>query len=475
MNKIIKMKYIKNLSLVFLAFGFLLLSSCNDFLDVNDNPTKVRDANLKVLLPNVIEKTSAAHYKAMLTANRITHQLDHVSGYYGNKITMGGNWITSYLSALNNLKIIVEKSEDKDHYSPHYKGIARIIQAIHIGMITDFWENAPYSDALKGSENTTPTYDSQENLYSTLFEYLDEAIPLLEADESFYSPGKDDLIYSGDLSKWVKLAHSLKARYLLHLSNKSNVDWNKIVNEAQQGLSSNADNFQLFYNDVSLNPIYDKIALSNQTGNLTVTFGKMYVDMLNGTSYDFDPRIEKIVDKDTFPNYEGLATYDLNAPKHTCEISTKTWYAQPSAPIIMMSYSESKFIEAEALLKSGGTAYDAYEAGIIANMEMLGLSSTKIDAYISALNGSVDLEHIMKEKYIALIFNHETWNDMRRLDFNPDIFKGFVRVTEIDGKPLERTGPAQRALYPDTEFSRNNANAKSNFKSIDEKMWKDKN
>jgi len=79
MNKMKIMKYIKNISLAILAIGFLLFSSCNDFLDVNDNPTKVREASLKVLLPNVIEKTAFAQYQAMLTADRVTHQLDHVS------------------------------------------------------------------------------------------------------------------------------------------------------------------------------------------------------------------------------------------------------------------------------------------------------------------------------------------------------------------------------------------------------------
>ena len=468
------MKYIKNISLAILAIGFLLFSSCNDFLDVNDNPTKVKEASLKVLLPNVIEKTAFAQYQAMLTADRVTHQLDHVSGYYGSKFSMTGNWITSYLSALNNLNLIVEQSENKDEYSPHYKGIARILQAIHIGMITDFWENAPYSEALKGSENTSPKYDSQEDLYKTIMSYLDESIPLLEAKESYFSPGKDDMVYNGDLSKWIKLAHSLKARYLLHLSNKSNVNWAEIASEAQKGLSSNADNFQLFYNDVVLNPIHDRIALSNQTGNLTVTFGKMFIDMMNGTSYGYvDPRLSIIADKDTFDTYVGLATYDPKLPNHTCEISTKTWYAKASSPIIMMSFSELKFIEAEALLKSGGDAYSAYEEGIKANMDMLGVSKNDKNNYIANLNGAVDLEHIMKEKYIALIFNFETWNDMRRLDFNPEIFKGFVKVTEIDGESINRNGPAQRALYPDSEFSRNASNANSNFKAIDEKMWKD--
>jgi hypothetical protein len=303
---------------------------------------------------------------------------------------------------------------------------------------------------------------------------------LLDAETSFFIPGDDDLVYGGDIAQWKKLAHSLKARYLLHLSNKSNVDWDEIASEASQGFESSDDNFQLFYNSVNLNPIHKNIALANQTGNFTLTFGKMFVDMLNGTTWGYiDPRLPIIIDKGEDDEYHGLATYDDESPTNTVDINTSTWYGTESAPMIMMSFAELKFIEAEAQMNLGGDVQTPYVNGITAHMNMLGVDQGEMDNFFNeaavALNGNNDLAKIMREKYIALIFNMETWNDMRRHDFDPAIFPGFVNVNSGNNEQVDRDGPAQRALYPTTEFSRNEENATANFKPIDEKMWKDKN
>ena len=469
------MNYLKNIAFSFLAVTMLLFTACSDFLDVNDNPTKIKDASLNVLLPTVIEGTARSHYYGIGTACQVTHELDFYFGYYGN---FDNNllWEVGYLTNLNQLKSIVDKSAD----SPHYKGIARVLQALNIGLMTDSWGNIPYSEALQGSLNTTPGYDSQESLYTTILEYLDEAAALLAAEESFYRPDNDDMVYGGDLSKWIKLAHSLKARYLLHLSNKSTVNWNQILDEAALGFESPADNFQLVYNSVNLNPIHKEIALANETGNFTYTFGKMFVDMLNGVTYGVvDPRLPLIVDKGSDAEYHGLASYDDDAPGNTVDISTSTWYGKNESPLLMMTYAELKFIEAEAQLKLGGDAQTPYKAGVEAHMDMVGVGQAAKADYMAqagfALNGSNDIAKIMKEKYIALIFNPETWNDMRRYGFDTNIFKGFVNVNRTNNPQVNRDGPAYRALYPSSEFSRNADNATANFQEIDQKLWKDKN
>lgn len=102
------MKYIKHISLSFLAVIVLMFSGCSDFLDVNDNPTKVKDANLKVLLPTVIEGTSRSHYYGLSSACQVTHEIDNYFGYYGN-FTNSSIWEVGYLTNMNLLKNIVEK------------------------------------------------------------------------------------------------------------------------------------------------------------------------------------------------------------------------------------------------------------------------------------------------------------------------------------------------------------------------------
>jgi len=65
------MKYIKHISFSLLAVVMLMFSGCSDFLDVNDNPTKVKDASVTVMLPTVIEGTARSHYYGLSSACRV--------------------------------------------------------------------------------------------------------------------------------------------------------------------------------------------------------------------------------------------------------------------------------------------------------------------------------------------------------------------------------------------------------------------
>ena len=65
-----------------------------------------------------------------------------------------------------------------------------------------------------GEEDFTPSYDSQEVVYDQINMLLDEAISLLSGqDASGITVGDDDLIYGGDVNRWIRAAYALKARY----------------------------------------------------------------------------------------------------------------------------------------------------------------------------------------------------------------------------------------------------------------------
>ncbi|UII24417.1 SusD/RagB family nutrient-binding outer membrane lipoprotein [Fulvivirga maritima] len=463
--------YIKTMMLFVLVQ--LLASSCDDFLDVNEDPTKVKgeEVNLKSLLPTVLEATSESHYSAINAASCATHQIDQYFGYY-TEFTMTSNWSRAYLECLNTLSVMEEKAIEEE--SPHYFGIVRVLQALNLGLVTDTWEDAPLSEALVGSSNITPEYDTQQQIYQTIFDYLDEAVEYLLAEESFHSPADDDMVYGGDLEKWSKLLHSLKARYMLHLYHKGQFTAAEILAEVEQGFTTNEDNFQLVYNEVNLNPLHSDVALANETGNFTITHGKYFIDLLKGAIYPVvDPRLPIIADKGEAAEYHGLASYDPTTPGNTTDLTRDTWYAMEDSPIIMMSYAELKFIEAEIALQTDlGRANNAYLEGIAAHMTMLEVEESEMQDYLDdpSVNVvvSLDLEHVMKEKYIALFLNFEAWNDMRRLNYDPDIFRGFEEP-DYGG----RSEPAERALYPTSEQNRNASSLSPHIREFTESMWKD--
>ena len=450
--------------------GLLFFTSCSDFLDVNDDPTRVNESEvgLKLLLSTSIERTSAAHYSAAYSACQATHQIDAFGGYYAD-FKMSGLWVREYLSIMNNLAVLVSKAEEQK--TPFYAGVGRVLQAINLGLITDTWEAAPYSEGLKGSEFTHPSYDSQEQLYQTVMGLLDQAIADLgAAEDPFFIPGDYDLAYGGDVAEWVKLAHSLKARFMIHLSNKS-PNWQNILNEVDLGMDANSDNFQLAYTSANPNPWFTNVAKAAETGNFSVTHAGYFIDMLNGTNYGVeDPRAPLIADPgfDTvaIADYIGVVSWDEDAPEANTLISTKI--IQEETPIVMMSFAEVKFIEAEAALNVDmSRAQAAYEDGIAAHFEQLGADGLT-DYLANPAVATADLEHIMKEKFIALFLNAETWVDMRRHHYDPAVYKNFVEPDY-----LGRDKPGQRALYPDTELQRNTAAYDANKKDFTAPMWRD--
>ncbi len=106
-----------------------------------------------------------------------------------------------------------------------YKGVALIMRSYLSSLLTDLWGDVPYTEALKGasSGNFAPVYDKQQDIYTAtngILDNLDKAIKTLAVTKDAIA---GDILYKGDLSKWVRFASSLKLRYLIRISKKVNV------------------------------------------------------------------------------------------------------------------------------------------------------------------------------------------------------------------------------------------------------------
>lgn len=128
-----------------------------------------------------------------------------------------------------------------------------------------------------------------------------------------------------------------------------------------------------------------------------------------------------------------------------------TFYTRVSSPTYIGTYAECCFIKAETLFKKGdkGGAYAAYKAGVKASCELMNdklkawvaedatladcpsftpMTAEAIDNFVNngiGTQGELTLGHILTQKRIALMFSYEIWNDMRRYDFDPNIFFGW--------------------------------------------------
>ncbi len=116
--------------------------------------------------------------------------------------------------------------------------------------------------------------------------------------------------------------------------------------------------------------------------------------------------------------------------------NSNLFWAQLDSPSPVISYSETKFIEAEAL-----------EEAVRANMAFLGIASSEIEDYISSLPAT-SIQTIILEKYKAMYGQApmQVWNDYRRTGF-PDI-----EANENGANSNDPSGIVpRRLLYPISE------------------------
>jgi hypothetical protein len=179
------------------------------------------------------------------------------------------------------------------------------------------------------------------------------------------------------------------------------------------------------------------------------------------------------------PNYRDVA-------EDGTILNTGTFYVRPDAPTHLLCYPEMCFIKAEVLFRqnpSDPAAFAAYKEGIKAHIDLINeklttysadgniakqpITAMERDAYLnSAAIGTVadlTLGKIMMQKFIALSFSNQNWNDMRRMDYSPNIYYGWAepyeRTSDNNDKRWILAGKQYRRLgFVSHEVNYNNAN-----------------
>lgn len=501
---------------IFKIAGALTLAisiySCSDsYFDVNtpSNAVPADKIAMKDVLSPCIQYTMNAQFNAAsniaLVDQHITTIVNDRQGIDNQYLaTLDGYWRIVYTQALPNIQVLEQKAIASN--SSHYLGIAKVLEAINIGTTTDLYGDIPYSEATLGTAIKYPKYDSQQAIYTDIIKLLDESIALFSApNTSALAPGGEDLIYGGKIANWKKAAYTFKARFQLHLSkvNGANATATSVLASLANGFTTNTDDFQLKYNSVNINPWYStQVGLF--TGNVFYAISNQFISYMNGgavypfTTIAMDPRLPLLVDMRTYSSagvtgtqptlpagYVG--TTNGTGTSSAAKIGTQLFYSKVDAPLVYLSFSEAKFMEAEAqFLLAGGTAtttgsnaaaYAAYKAGIAANMDKIGVVAADKNAYLADTSidkgvAALELKDIMRQKFIALFLNPETFTDYRRYDFSTNAFKNLTIPVNTD--PVNGGKWMRRIVYSTNERSANAANYSANFKPMVTPVWWDK-
>lgn len=244
-------------------------SSCSSFLDINTNPNSFTSASAPT--PDAI----LAQALAATASNYSTSYNSYASfaaDYWGKAGVVNGyaaertyNYSSSYYQGLwtstyDNLNDydIIQKQGGTGY--AYHAAIARIMKVYNYLLLVDQYGNIPYTNALKGAENLTPSYDNAADIYKDLIVQLSGAITDINtaiAQPALTAPrpiSTEDIVFGGNMANWKKFANSLKLRILLRESQTTDAALNTYVTQQMTALQSATDGF--ITADVVVNPGY---------------------------------------------------------------------------------------------------------------------------------------------------------------------------------------------------------------------------
>ncbi|MDQ2931441.1 MAG: SusD/RagB family nutrient-binding outer membrane lipoprotein [Gemmatimonadota bacterium] len=299
-----------------------------------------------------------------------------------------------------------------------FLGISKVLEAWYIGTAADMWGDVPYSQADSFFKYPTPVLDPQQTVYDTIQARLSQAIAEMQSGIGA-GPGSVDLVYGGKAALWIRLAHTLKARFYLHTAEAvGSAAYASAFSEAQLGISSNVGDYVANFSGsqaAESNPWWqfaDANGPAGRNGDIIAT-GSFLENLMLQTS---DPR---------FPDFfkpGSLDTYDISPYR------LSPAYSQP-----FVTYNENLLIQAEAQFQAGATG----PALTSLNQERAAWNTATAwhRAYVVPPVGAASLGAIMNEKYIVEFQNIEAYNDYLRTCY--------PQLTGIGGGKI----PA-RLLYP---------------------------
>jgi hypothetical protein len=419
----------KKISIFIFAVFALISASCDkDFEEVNTDPNNPTKVPAHLLLGNILRVNQNAIYgmqqggdMGMCWAQHLSKvQYNDEERYIPRRASIDGVWNALYASVISDaksMKTLAEKEENKN-----LQAISLVIQANAFQILTDLYGPIPFKDVFK-SGVLKPSYDTQEVVYTGIIDMLTEADALFAAASSTETVvTTSDILYGGNVTKWKKLANSLKLKALMRISNKVNVSSQvqALVNSGNL-MSSITDSAELSYlaAQPDANPIYETIVFGTRT---EYKMSSVFINKLN--SYT-DPRLPIMAAKNNAGLYVGNIPGQENPSNYLGFSSLGSLYLTPTLKGVMLSYAQVEFYLAEAAsrgLISGGITESLvhYNKGIEANFAFNGLSSTAAAAYaalpnVTYTNAGGAKNNIGDQMWISLFGQgFEAWTEWRR-------------------------------------------------------------
>lgn len=440
------------------------------------------------------------------------------AGVHNGSYYFISNWIEkTFISGFSGImpawQSIVHIAEEQG--LPEVSALATIVKVFAMHRVADAYGPIPYCNY--GSGSLQNNYDGLEDVYKQFLSELDESINALTqfaiGNPSSRLLEKYDLVYNGDVSKWVKFANTLRLRLALRIvyadptlakseAEKSVNNPIGVINDVSERALLQRSSNLLYYH-----PLYD-IAYNFNAGE--VRMGATMDAYMNGYN---DPRR---------PAYFKPALADGGYHGVRLGIATSVWTRyvgdnisninvdESSTSIVWITAAESYFLRAEGALRGwnmGGNPIEFYHNGISASFDennVKGVETYIVDevstpipftdnAEGSNLNAPApsditiawddadsferNLERIITQKWISLYPDGpEGWAEFRRTGYP----KLFPVVTNNSNGTISTDIQVRRIPFPQSEYNNNSTGVQVGISKLGgpdnggTKLWWDK-
>lgn len=374
--------------------------------------------------------------------------------YYGDNKYWTGSAGLNY-GTLNNvvaMEGLARTAAGTDNNPYHALGL--FLRAYFFVGMSEKVGDLPMTEALKGSANIAPKYDTQKDIFKQSLKWLDTANTILAgalsggfkefSGDFYFNPSDNASSARAALVQWQKVVNSYKLRVLIELSKRADTDadlnvkteFAKIVSNAAQYpiFTSNADNLQYVYNSTYNYYPDNATNYGNNAGRLNP--GATWLNTLSSLN---DLRAMVIAEParglgfgDTdFRSYVGAASgADLStlatqsgAGKLSLYNYNHYYAGLTGEPTFIVSYPEVCFCIAEAINRgwTTGSADTWYQNGVKAMFDFYGIVDGNNTVTLRSADGTANLTYNVP-------FSFATYFNQAAVKYKGDNANGLAQI-----------------------------------------------
>lgn len=416
----------------------LIMASCGDYLDINQNPNYPTEVAITSILPVGQAYSCVAlgyttqltgsfwvqHYTQNVSANQywniIRYQFDYTHTF------VSAQWATLYRSAIPSLRDCIEQANLRGDDYIAYVAACEIMEAFDWYILNSLYDQIAFDNGIQGEGDLSPVFNTIEESYDRVIDMLETILQYdleqlnISSTATMRGLGKD-MVFDGDMNGWLKFANTIYLNMLMR-------DFQANRTKIQSALASTIGFLDATSGDATFTGFADEPNKSNPlyegdrrqlNSNANIRACESTMDYLLANS---DPRVSAFYEPLSDGTYVG-ATYSLGGT------GTDTSRARlaPLDPVYFASVAQAYFLKAEAYARLGNTAMAKanYDSAVEAAFDRWDLDGSSFvaagGAYEFDSTGGTEsmIKQIIMQKWLASVRCQawDAWFDLNRTGY----------------------------------------------------------